>query len=86
MLKKTIISTLCLITVLLVPASVLAQEQEITCTSVYEGGVVCGVKTHEPIETAIGDLNPAVFGAGLVLTSGIFYYFSRKAKNRPSLN
>lgn len=60
---------------LFVPKAVLAQEQ--ICTQVYGGGVVCGAK-HEVVDTDLGDINPQILGAGLLLASGLFYKLSRK--------
>ncbi len=56
------------------PKSILAQEN---CVTVYGGGVVCGA-THEPVETDLGDINPAVLGASLLLASGVLLYFSKR--------
>lgn len=79
MTKKFFASILVLTAVLLInPRILLAQEQ--ICTQVYGGGVVCGAKTeHKPVDTGIGE-NLVAFGAGLILVSGVLFYFSKKAR------
>lgn len=51
----------------------IAFAQETVCTTVYGGGVVCGVKApeHKPVETGIEDypllVASVLLGAGFVL-------------------
>lgn len=52
--------------------------EEIICPQPYGGGVVCGVKTHVPVETGIAE-NLTLLGAGFILASGALIYFSKKA-------
>jgi len=75
MFKKLLISLAIYGVALFSPRFSLAQEQ--VCTSVYGGGVVCGAK-HEVIETDLGDVNPLVLGAGLLLASLLTYKLSKK--------
>ncbi len=80
-MKYSILTLAILAAVLLAPQSVFAQEN---CVTVYGGGVVCGVETHEPVDTDLGDINPAILGGGLLLTSGILLYLSRRVKRSHS--
>ena len=80
-MKKLIFVILALI-FLAAPAGVLAEETEIICPQPYGGGVVCGV--HVPVETGIAD-NIALIGSLMLGSSGIFYYFSKRA-NKNSVN
>ena len=85
-MKQVILALAFALTALLVPASVLAQTTNLepgVCVSVYGGGVVCGAK-HEVVPTALGDFNPGIMGAGLVITSGFLVYLSRKVKRSSS--
>ena len=52
-------------------------DEQIICPQPYGGGVVCGVKTHTPVNTGIAD-NLPLLGAGFILASGAFYVLSRK--------
>ena len=79
-MKKLIISLSVIAVTFLVPASVLAQEDE-TCVTVYGGGVVCGAKTHEPVDTALGDINPGILGGALLLTSYGLYRLSKRSNS-----
>ena len=78
--------TLALLGALIAPTSVLADHEEDveTCveTPVYGGGVgvVCGAKTHEPIDTDLGDINFAVLGGALLTSSLLILRLSKKAK------
>ena len=76
MLKTLAISVL-LLTGLLMPASIRAQEQ--VCTQVYGGGVVCGVK-HEVVETGLGE-NLALVGALSLVASGVLLFLAKRNKN-----
>mgnify|MGYP001588058545 CR=1 FL=1 len=79
MINKFFATILVLTAVLLFSPRILRAQEQI-CTQVYGGGVVCGAKTeHKPVDTGIGE-NLVAFGAGLVLVSGILFYFSKKAK------
>ncbi len=83
-MKKLITVLLLLIAFSFSQGPVLADQiEEEVCieTTVYGGGVgvVCGVKTHEPVDTGIAD-NPLIFGAGLLIASGLLYRFSKRLK------
>lgn len=68
--------------ILSLPKVALASEvvdEEIICPQPYGGGVVCGVKTHVPVETGIADNLPLI-GAGFLIASGALLYFSKKFK------
>ena len=56
-----------------------ASEDEVICPQPYGGGVVCGVKTHEPVATGIGDNIPLI-GASFILASGVLFLLSKKLK------
>lgn len=57
------------------PKQALAQTQ--VCTQAYGGGVICGV--HTPVETGLAE-NLGKVGIGAILTSGVFFYISKKIK------
>ena len=86
---KTLITALILTSLLTFPGNVkadgnvLGESTEEVCieTTVYGGGVgvVCGTKTHEPIDTAIGD-NPFLLVSTLLASSYGLYKFGRKTK------
>lgn len=76
-MKNLILSISLLILALSMPKAVLAQDN---CVQVYGGGVVCGEETHEPVDTDLGDINPAVIGGIFLTASATLFYFSRKAK------
>ncbi len=80
-MKYSILTLAILAAVFLTPQAVFAQEN---CVTVYGGGVVCGAEIHEPIDTDLGDVNPTVLGGGLLLTSGILLYLSKKVKRNHS--
>ncbi|MGB6838949.1 MAG: hypothetical protein WBD86_01260 [Microgenomates group bacterium] len=82
-MKRLIITLSILATAIFLPQAVIAQEN---CVTVYGGGVVCGIETHEPIDTDLGDINPAVLGAGFILASGVLLYFSGKLAKRTQIN
>ena len=66
--------------VISMPSTVFADEQ--TCTSVYGGGVVCGVKTpdeHKTVEAGVAN-NPLGLASILLLASGSLHYLSNKSK------
>ena len=83
-MKKLITVLLLLIAFSFSQGSVLADQiEEEVCieTTVYGGGVgvVCGVKTQEPVDTVIAD-NPLLFGAVLLIASGLLFLFSKRLK------
>lgn len=80
MTTKLISLTLALAVFLLTPRTVFATHEVEHCVEVYGGGVVCGVEDHEPVEADLGDINPAVLGANLLLISGGLLYLSRRLK------
>jgi len=60
---------------------VLAENEEQICTSIYGGGVVCGVKTeHKPVETGIAD-NPAFWAFSLLISSIVLGRISKRLKD-----
>jgi LPXTG-motif cell wall-anchored protein len=75
-MKKLFLSLTILSLALFTPRAIFAQEN---CVSVYGGGVVCGTETHEPVETGLGNINPAILGIGLLAASGILLYLSKRA-------
>jgi hypothetical protein len=82
-MKKLFLSLVILAAIFFSPKVVLAQEN---CVTVYGGGVVCGAETHEPIDTDLGDINPAILGIGFLLASGLLLYFSRKITKSAQIN
>ena len=89
-MNKLVTSLILIMTLGFSPGVVLADgqvlgestEEEICIeTTVYGGGtgVVCGIKTHEPVDTGIAD-NPLILGMGLLVTSALLYKFSKKTK------
>ena len=82
-MKKLFISLAILAAMASLPKAVLAQEN---CVTVYGGGVVCGAETHEPVDTDLGDINPAVLGIGFLLASGSLLYFSRRIVKNTQVN
>ena len=86
---KKLITLLTLLTFLSFPlgvsadGQVLGESTEEVCveTTVYGGGVgvVCGTKTHEPVDTAIGD-NPFLLVSTLLASSYALSKFGRKTK------
>lgn len=85
-MQKLIITLAVVIGALTAPATALADhEQDVeTCieTPVYGGGVgvVCGAKTHEPIDTDLGDVNFAILGGSLLASSFFILRLSKKAQ------
>lgn len=79
MIKKTAIVLFSLIacgfSLFAIPAR--AADEAIICPQPYGGGVVCGVKTHEPVNTGLGE-NLALIGAGLLVSSLGFLAVSKK--------
>ena len=77
---KIFLITLLTLVFLVAPSVVKANDEEIICPQPYGGGVVCGVKTHEPVETGLGE-NLAMVGAGLLASSSVFLIISKKLKS-----
>ncbi len=71
---KKLILLLILASSFVITSPVVAQEQ--ICTTVYGGGTVCGA--HTPIETDLGDINPAVLSLILLTISGVLYFYSNR--------
>ncbi len=82
-MEKLFLSLAILAAMSFLPKAVLAQEN---CVTVYGGGVVCGAETHEPVETDLGDINPAVLGIGFLIASGSLLYFSRRIVKNTQVN
>ena len=82
-MKKLFLSLVILTAMFSLPKAVLAQEN---CVTVYGGGVVCGAETHVPVDTDLGDINPAVLGIGFLLASGSLLYLSRKFAKSAQVN
>ncbi len=82
---KKLISVFALVLALGVwsPSSALAQEQ--ICPQPYGGGVVCGVKTHEPVETGLGE-NLALVGALALGASGFILFLAKRNSNSIKLS
>lgn len=62
--------------------SIVRAEEEV-CTQSYGQPVVCGKKSYdEPVivETGIKE-NLRILGAGMIATSGILYFFSKRREN-----
>lgn len=76
---KKFLAGLILIVVFLTsfPGAVLAEDEVVICPQPYGGGVVCGVKTHEPVETGLAE-NLALIGAGLLASSAILVIISKR--------
>ena len=81
MAKKSILTAMILVAVLLSAQKVHAQEN---CVQVYGGGVVCGVQApeHEPIDADLGDINPVILGSGLLSASAILFYIFKRRQRR----
>lgn len=67
MLKKLIVSIVVSGMLLVVSSASLNAEEVETCVTSYQyGGAtqqVCGVSTHEPVETGLADINPAMLAS-----------------------
>jgi hypothetical protein len=81
MAKKSILTAMILVAVLLSAQKVHAQEN---CVQVYGGGVVCGVQApeHEPVDADLGDINPVILGSGLLSASVILFYIFKRRQRR----
>lgn len=81
MLKKILVAVTILSAVLATPQVSYAKT---ICTQEYGQPVVCKEEeqvlaiTHEPKPTALGDVNPAILGGGLVAASGVLLYLSKR--------
>lgn len=82
-MKKLFLSLVITAVLFSLPKAVLAQEN---CVTVYGGGVVCGAETHEPVDTDLGDINPAILGTGFLLASGSLLYLSKKFAKKAQVN
>jgi hypothetical protein len=58
----------------------------VTCVEQYGGGKVCGETTdeeivvHEPIDTALGDVNPVILTAAGLSAAGLLFYLSKRTQ------
>lgn len=77
MMKKILLGVFAF-AVLANPSKVLADHEKVICPQPYGGGVVCGVKTHKPVEAGLAE-NLALAGALAIGASGIFLHLSKKA-------
>ena len=59
--------------------AVVAADEAIICPQPYGGGVVCGIKTHEPVDTGVGE-NMALAGVLALGASGILRFLAKKSK------
>jgi len=76
---KTLKTSLVMILFLLSNSKVKANHEEIICPQPYGNGVVCGAKTHEPVDTALGD-NPVEFAGILLVSSFVLTKLSKKLR------
>lgn len=77
MIKKIALMLTFAVLLAISTGKVLADDTQVVCPQPYGGGVVCGVETHVPVNTGIGDNLPLV-GIGLILSSGVVYFLSKK--------
>jgi len=78
-MKKVFLALILALAILNWPVDIYAQE---TCVSVYGGGVICGTSTeHKPVNTALGDINPALVGGIFLIISGGLNKLSKKLKS-----
>lgn len=78
-MKKVFLALILALAILNWPVDTYAEE---TCTTVYGGGTVCGSSTeHKPVDTALGDINPALAGGIFLIISGGLNKLSKKLKN-----
>lgn len=77
MIKKIALMLTFAVLLAISASQVSADDTQVVCPQPYGGGVVCGVETHVPVNTGIGDNLPLV-GSSLILASGLFYFLSRK--------
>lgn len=76
---KKLIFTLVLALAVFAPKSVMAVDEPIICPQPYGGGVVCGIKTHETVNTGLGE-NLVLMGGAALGVSGILLFLSKKGK------
>ena len=82
MFKKILFASFLLTAVSLTPRGAYAKT---VCTQEYGQPVICkeveeqvlGV-IHEPKETALGDINPALLGGAFIAASGLLFYLSKR--------
>lgn len=81
MLKKVIMVLFSLFAIhySLFTSAALAEDEAIICPQPYGGGVVCGVKTHEPVDTGLGE-NLVLAGVLALSASGILRFLAKKSK------
>lgn len=88
-MKKLIVILTAVIALLSFNLSAVHAEDEQDCVSVtqYGGavGIVCGVKTHEPVDTGLKE-NLALIGALSVVASGALHYFVKKNKREVEIS
>lgn len=80
-MKKTVFA-LALVLALTTAKPVMAEDETCVEVQVYGGGVgvVCGAKTHEPVDTDFAGVTPGIIGGSLVGVSAVLAYLSQKAK------
>ncbi len=81
-MKRAILILVLVLSAMLLPGGVHAQTTTVdpgVCVSVYGGGVVCGAR-HEVVDTALGDINPAILGGAFTLASGALFLLSKKMR------
>lgn len=79
---KKLIFLVTTLVVLAMPQKALADHEKVVCPQPYGGGVVCGVKTHKPVETGLSE-NLALAG---VLALGASSFFSKLSKKAVASN
>lgn len=86
MAKKILFFTFVLfaISYSLLAGTALAEDETVICPQPYGGGVVCGVKTHAPVNTGLGD-NWGIVGAGLLGASVFTVIISKRFKTSRAL-
>ncbi len=78
MFKSLVVGSVLLVSLALAPV---ARADDQVCTSVYGGGVICGAKTeHEPVATDLADIDPRLFGSGLLGLSLVLRGAAKKMK------
>lgn len=81
--RAIVIVSFLLLTGLVSPAISRADDvQTCTTTTQYNGSVtyICGVSTHTPVATGLGD-NLALVGILTIVSSGFLLYLSKRAKS-----
>ena len=85
-MRNIVITFILGLAVLVAPSGAQASHEEIVCPQPYGNGVVCGAKTHEPVDAALGDINPAILGGGFLVASGTVLYLSKRFQNKALAN